>query len=155
MARRMLTMRDRILCWWGIWTLSVAPSVHGNVSGPARSAQLGTLASPLFTMVVLLFGSGVPTAEKPVAQKFHAMSYPRPSSPSSADVLEPDSAPGRGHREGAPKSAAWTNYRAYRAQTSILVPLPPAVYRALPRWVQRWVLLDLPMYEWTPAQEKE
>ncbi|OSD01432.1 DUF1295-domain-containing protein [Trametes coccinea BRFM310] len=127
-----------ILCWWGIWTLSIAPSVQGYLSGSARSAQLGTLVSPLFTMVVLLFGSGVPTAEKPVAQKFHAMSYP-------ADT----------HPQHAPHSAAWANYQAYRAQTSILLPVPPGLYRALPTWVKRWVLLDLPMYEWTPAEGKE
>ncbi|KAI9063762.1 DUF1295-domain-containing protein [Trametes sanguinea] len=138
-----------ILCWWGIWALSIAPSVHGHLSGSARSAQLGTLVSPLFTMIVLLFGSGVPTAEKPVAQKFYAMSYPADAQAqapqSSADALEPRLA-----HDDAPKNAAWANYQAYRAQTSILVPLPPALYRTLPGWVKRWVLLDLPMYEWTP-----
>ncbi|KAL1946257.1 hypothetical protein VTO73DRAFT_15384 [Trametes versicolor] len=122
-----------ILCWWGIWTLSIAPSLHGAGSGSTRSAQLGTLVSPLFTMILLLFGSGVPTAEKPAAQKFHKMSYPDGAS-----------------QDPAPENAAWANYQAYRAQTSILLPLPPVVYRALPRWVKRTVLLDLPMYEWTP-----
>ncbi|OJT08232.1 hypothetical protein TRAPUB_869 [Trametes pubescens] len=129
--------RARILCWWGIWTLSIAPSLHGTGSGSTRSAQLGTLVSPLFTMILLLFGSGVPTAEKPAAQKFYKMSYP--------DGAAQDSAEGR-----RPENAAWANYQAYRAQTSILLPLPPAVYRALSRWVKRTVLLDLPMYEWTP-----
>ncbi|EIW55296.1 DUF1295-domain-containing protein [Trametes versicolor FP-101664 SS1] len=122
-----------ILCWWGIWTLSIAPSLHGAGSASTRSAQLGTLVSPLFTMILLLFGSGVPTAEKPAAQKFHKMSYPDGAS-----------------QDPAPENAAWANYQAYRAQTSILLPLPPVVYRALPQWVKRTVLLDLPMYEWTP-----
>lgn len=144
--------RPRILCWWGIWTLSIAPSLHGAGSASTRSAQLGTLVSPLFTMMyvplslpafrcllglpdpsLLLFGSGVPTAEKPAAQKFHKMSYPDGAA-----------------QDPAPENAAWANYQAYRAQTSILLPLPPVVYRALPQWVKRTVLLDLPMYEWTP-----
>ncbi|KAI0656923.1 hypothetical protein C8Q70DRAFT_1006955 [Cubamyces menziesii] len=130
-----------ILCWWGIWTLSIAPSIHGPGSGSARSAQLGTLVSPLFTMILLLFGSGVPTAEKPTAQKFYNMSYPK------TDGAEPRAGDAR------PESAAWANYQAYRAQTSILLPLPPVVYRALPGWVKKTVLLDLPMYEWTPSKD--
>ncbi|KAI0764578.1 DUF1295-domain-containing protein [Trametes elegans] len=134
-----------ILCWWGIWTLAIAPSLHSSGPGPdgsAQSAQLGTLVSPLFTMVLLLFGSGVPTAEKPVAQRFYKQSYP-----DCADNLDHD-------HDGVqhPANAAWAKYQAYRAQTSILLPLPPTVYRALPRWVKRTVLLDLPMYEWTPGR---
>lgn len=78
----------------------------------------------------------MPTVEIPVAQKFYKMSYP--------DDAQPGAHAG---------SAAWVNYRAYRAQTSVLVPLPPALYRALPGWVKRTVLLELPMYEWTPEKE--
>ncbi|KAI0642565.1 hypothetical protein C8Q79DRAFT_982712 [Trametes meyenii] len=131
-----------ILCWWGIWTLSVAPSLHGDGDSGARSAQLGALVSPLFTMILLLFGSGVPTAEKPAAERYYKMSYPGPiSSETESDVPRP-------------VNAAWANYQAYRAQTSLLVPMPPTVYRALPGWLKKTVLLDLPMYEWTPGQEK-
>ncbi|KAI0367641.1 DUF1295-domain-containing protein [Pilatotrama ljubarskyi] len=135
-----------ILCWWGIWTLSIAPSLHGDGSASTRAAQLGTLVSPLFTMILLLFGSGVPTAEKPAAQKFYRMSYPKHD-----EAAQLESQVGDGERH--PENAAWANYRAYRAQTSILLPLPPAVYRALPGWVKRTVLLDLPMFEWVPGKE--
>ena len=151
------------MCWWGIWTLAVAPSVSGSVTSASRSAQLGALVSPLFTMVyvslhppprarmlppnlprfssLLLFGSGVPTAEKPAAQRFYRLSYPEDGSAAGSDA-----------HERRPANGAWANYRAYRAQTSILLPLPPALYRALPGWVKRTVLLDLPMYEWTPEE---
>ncbi|KAI0631032.1 DUF1295-domain-containing protein [Trametes polyzona] len=149
-----------ILCWWGIWCLSIAPSLHtGHGDSSTRSAQLAGLVSPLFTMVLLLFASGVPTAEVPVAQKFYKMSYPDPDS----DVEQPSpdrdattaTATATGARESgrAPANDAWANYRRYRAQTSVLVPLPPALYRALPVWVKRTVLLELPMYEWTPGPE--
>ena len=47
----LLIGRQRIMCWWGIWTLAVAPSVSGSVTSASRSAQLGALVSPLFTMV--------------------------------------------------------------------------------------------------------
>ncbi|KAI0822965.1 DUF1295-domain-containing protein [Trametes gibbosa] len=129
-----------IIIHWGLWCLSIAPTVTSRTHGGTRSAQLAGLVSPLFTMCLLLFASGVPTAEVPVAQKFYKMSHP--------DVEEqpPHSGP-------APSTAAWDNYRQYRAQTSVLVPLPPKLYRALPGWVKRTVLLDLPMYEWTPEKE--
>ncbi|KAI0760108.1 hypothetical protein C8Q74DRAFT_1294011 [Fomes fomentarius] len=129
-----------ILCWWGIWTLAVAPVLGGMHSTNARSAQLGSLVSPLFTMVLLLFGSGVPTAEKPVAQKFYRLSYP-----------EDESASGHDYGERRPVNAAWANYQAYRAQTSILVPLPPQLYRVLPGWLKGTFLLDLPIYKWSPG----
>ncbi|KAI0739054.1 DUF1295-domain-containing protein [Daedaleopsis nitida] len=130
-----------ILCWWGIWTLAIAPAVGGVHGSAARSAQLGTLVSPLFTMILLLFGSGVPTAEKPMAQRFYKMAYP-------------DDGSETGHySERQPANAAWANYLTYRTQTSILVPLPPALYRVLPRWLKRAVLLELPMYEWIPGKD--
>ncbi|PIL23562.1 hypothetical protein GSI_14875 [Ganoderma sinense ZZ0214-1] len=131
-----------ILCWWGIWTLSIAPALGGTHSPAARSALLGSLVSPLFTMVLLLFGSGVPTAEKPVAQRFYKMAYPDDESESGNDF---------GERQ--PANAAWANFQEYRAQTSILLPLPPAVYQALPLWLKRTFLLEFPMYEWTPGAQ--
>ncbi|RPD55989.1 DUF1295-domain-containing protein [Lentinus tigrinus ALCF2SS1-6] len=129
-----------IMCWWGIWTLTVAPALGGVHSSDARSAQLGSLVSPLLTMLLLLFASGVPTAEKPTAQKFYKMAYPDDGSDDGHD-----------YHERQPANGAWVNYQTYRAQTSILVPLPPTMYRALPMWIKRTFLLELPMYEWTPG----
>lgn len=39
------------MCWWGIWTLAVAPALGGVHSSSARSAQLAALVSPLLTML--------------------------------------------------------------------------------------------------------
>ena len=44
------------------------------------------------------------------------------------------------------KRGAKPEYRHYLGETSILVPLPNALYRALPRAVKTYVLLDLDLY---------
>lgn len=114
-----------ILCWWGIWALSVAPSTNGDLPQHVKSAQYGALVSPLFTMLLLIFGSGLPPAEKPTAQKYYLLAN------------GPDAKPEH--------SRAWSNYIRYYESTSILVPLPPALYSRLPSIV-KLLLLDLPMF---------
>ena len=44
-------------------------------------------------------------------------------------------------------------YLAYRERTSPVLPLPPALYAALPRLVKQVLLLELPMYETDWAYE--
>jgi hypothetical protein len=73
-----------------------------------------------------MFGSGVPTAEKPAARRFYLMSH-------NANADDD-------------KSRAWSNYQTYVQRTSILVPLPPALYTRIPSIVKKTLLLDLPMY---------
>ena len=118
--------------------------VYHGVRSAFPPSHTHTQASNIFlpSPRLLLFGSGVPTAEKPVAQRFYKMAYP-----------DDDSESGNDFGERQPANAAWANYPAYRAQTSILLPLPPAVYRALPVWLKRTLLLELPMYEWTPGSK--
>jgi len=79
-----------ITMWWGAF-LGAVPTIVA-----ADSPGLGwwTIISPLFTMVILLFGSGVPQAEGAALSRYHKTA------------------------EGA---AAWADYRA---QTSPIVPLP-------------------------------
>ncbi|KAB5594495.1 hypothetical protein CTheo_2126 [Ceratobasidium theobromae] len=110
-----------ILCWWGIWLVTL--SATSNTDGPRR-AQLGALASPLFTMILLIFGSGIPTAQKPTARKFFLLS----------------------HGPKATHINAWPNYQRYLARTSVLIPLPPSLYARLPQPIKTVFLLDLPMY---------
>lgn len=76
----------------------------------------------------LLFASGVPTAEKPTAKKFYLQSYSH----------NPD-------RE-SDGGSTWRHYKDYLSSTSLLIPIPPSIYRPLPKWVKTWVLLDLPIY---------
>ncbi|KAF8524165.1 DUF1295-domain-containing protein [Gautieria morchelliformis] len=115
-----------IVCWWGIWMLCLSPSTDGSLTGGAKRAQYAAITSPLFTTILLLFGSGVPTAEKPTAERFYLLTY----APSNKDKY-----PG-----------AWKAYKEYLRSTSILLPLPPAIYRPLPDQVKRWLLLDLPFF---------
>lgn len=108
-----------------------------------------------------MFASGVPTAEKPSAKKFFELSYPPQKSgdnPSTDNLNVPDvegGIQGETVNEPArqPASDAWKNYAEYRAQTSILIPLPPAIYRPLPKWIKRTILLDWPMYEYVPGRD--
>ena len=48
-------------------------------------------------------------------------------------------------------------YLEYRRRTSPLVPMPPALYAALPLWVKRWLLLELTLYEtdWSYGAQEE
>lgn len=85
----------------------------------------------------LLFASGVPTAEKPTAKKFYLQSY------------SPD--PDRESDGGS----TWRHYKGYLDQTSLLIPIPPALYKPLPRWFKTWVLLDLPMYRFDEKKDGE
>ena len=80
-----------------------------------------------------MFGSGVPTAEKPTAQKFFLMSH--------------------GPQAAAGQQEAWGRYKEYLNSTSILVPLPPSFYRSLPIIIKRTVLMDFPFYQF--REEKE
>lgn len=73
-----------------------------------------------------MFASGVPTAEKPQASKFYILA--------------------NGPNAKEEHALAFTNYQTYLRSTSILIPLPPALYRPLPVWLKRSVLLDFPMY---------
>ncbi|KAH9939913.1 hypothetical protein B0H21DRAFT_584905 [Amylocystis lapponica] len=138
-----------MLCWWGIWTLCISPAQAqaDGVSASARAAQYGAVVSPVFTVLLLMCASGVPTAEKPQARRFFLQAYP--------PLLDGDGADGERARLPVrePVSAAWANYRRYRARTSILVPLPPALYRRLPRVVKKTVLLDWPIYEFRAEDE--
>jgi hypothetical protein len=103
---------------------------------------------------LLIFGSGLPTAEKPTAERYYLFTH-------GPDAKEEN-------------ARAWPNYIQYREKTSILVPLPPALYRRLPSFTKGssatsgdaillnllfWLtyhtrfavfLLDLPMFRFDP-----
>jgi hypothetical protein len=106
-----------MLLWWGIFVLSL-PALDAS---PARWGYAAAAASPLLTRVLLLFVSGMPTAEGNNQLRF---------------------------MRGADARA---RYEAYRWRTSPIVPLPNALYAATPLAVKRWLLLELSMYEASDA----
>ncbi|KAK0220210.1 DUF1295-domain-containing protein [Armillaria fumosa] len=121
-----------ILCWWGIFILCLSPTVFGSLSSSAKSAQYGAIVSPLFTMLLLLFASGIPTAEKPQAKKFFLMSH---------------------GPEVTTSNQAWNNYKAFLNETSILIPISPVVYKSLPGWLKSTVLLDFSFYQFDEGKD--
>lgn len=122
-----------ILCWWGIWTLSISPTLKDSVPAGTKSAQYAGLASPLFTMLILIFGSGIPTSEKPQAKRIYILS----------------------HKEGASDEEVqgWVAYKEYLRSTSILFPIPRPIYRPLPTFIKKYILLDLPMFHFDEKTE--
>jgi hypothetical protein len=133
--------------WWGIWLLSISPALYRGTDGGAISrrghdALLGALVSPLFTMVLLLFVSGVPTAEKPSQEKYYLMSHGVDGDKS----LEPF---GKMQRETDP----WKRMKGYRERTSLLLPLPPQLYRPLPSFIKTFLLLDIPLFRFDESKD--
>ncbi|KAJ6625015.1 DUF1295-domain-containing protein [Mycena sp. CBHHK59/15] len=116
-----------IMCWWGMWILCLSPTTNGSLSSSARAAQYGAIVSPIFTVIVLMFGSGVPTSAKPQAKRFYLKSY-GPTARQDDTVI-------------------WDQYKAYLRRTSILIPIPQILYKNLPTIVKKTVLLDFPMYQ--------
>jgi len=110
-----------IVMWWGVFIDAVPVIVDSTNPG------LGwwTIASPLFTMLILLFGTGVPQAEGKALARYY------------------------GTAEGAD---AW---ESYRAQTSPIIPLPRSCYGALPLIVKRIFFFEFAMYEYLPPGDGE
>ena len=76
---------------------------------------------------LLMFASGIPTAEKPTARKYYLLA--------------------NGTNASEQHKNAWESYQRYLRSTSILIPIPPFMYRPLPGIIKRYLLLDFPMYQ--------
>jgi hypothetical protein len=80
-----------------------------------------------------MFGSGLPTAEKPTAKKFYLYSH--------------------GPDAQAEDSNSWVEYQDYLRKTSILIPLPPFLYRPVPAFLKKTLLLDFPFYQFDESKD--
>ncbi|KAJ6504822.1 DUF1295-domain-containing protein [Mycena vitilis] len=122
-----------MMCWWGIWILCLSPTTDGTLPSSARSAQYAAVLSPIFTVVILMFGSGLPTSSKPQAKRYYLKSY--------------------GPGADADDSGVWDQYKAYLRRTSILIPLPQALYKHIPNILKKTLLLDFPMYQFDERKD--
>lgn len=52
-----------------------------------------------------------------------------------------------------PENDTWDNYKRYLGRTSIVIPVPPGLYRPLPEWFKRTVLLDFPMFRFDEEKD--
>ena len=101
-----------ILMWWAIFII-------GSPIFSSSTDTWGwvTVLSPLLTMALLLFLSGMPTAEGDNQKRF---------------LRNPD---------------VKARYIKYRQRTSPLIPLPPFVYSYLPMIIKRTLFFEDSIYE--------
>ncbi len=101
-----------MLMWWAIFIIGVPVYL-------ASSADWGyaTIIAPLLTMVILLFLSGMPTAEGDNQKRFFT------------------------------DATVKARYLAYRSETSPIIPMPTSLYKAIPYPIKRWLLFEYKMYE--------
>jgi steroid 5-alpha reductase family enzyme len=114
-----------MLMWWGAFVLaspSFGPSAALNSTFGWGAA---TVISPLLTFAILMFLSGMPTAE------------------------------GDNQKRYMRTRRARDEFVAYRERTSPVVPLPPPLYKALPGWAKAVFLFEWPMYatSWDVVEE--
>mmetsp|Transcript_11104 Transcript_11104/g.21476 ORF Transcript_11104/g.21476 Transcript_11104/m.21476 type:complete len:318 (-) Transcript_11104:188-1141(-) len=110
-----------IAMWWGIW-VSACTVVAGSTGDAGRlAAGIVTLLGPLWTMVILLFVSGLPFSEGASLARYF---------------------------ENEEEGQRW---RDYREQTSPIVPLPTSCYARLPMWIKRCALCEFGFLEYEPT----
>ncbi|PWN50925.1 DUF1295-domain-containing protein [Violaceomyces palustris] len=126
-----------ILFWWGVWILCMGQV--GSVQGGAKRSLQASVVSPLITMILLLLLSGVPLAEKPTQERYFLMSE-------SGQTLEP-------YRPNQLETDPWKRMKTFRESTSLLVPLPNSIYRPIPGWIKRSLLLDFPFYNFDETKD--
>lgn len=117
-----------ILTQFGIYAVAVGPAATGYVphGSGASNALIASVVGALFLTVLLMFVSGLPLQERPGAKKRY--------------------------EKGGEQ---WTEFKAYTERTSILIPLPPPLYRPLPTFLKRSLLLEFPMYVFDPQKHAD
>lgn len=109
-----------IMIWWGIFV-----SCTAGFEASGYGEGYGTVASPILTMLILLFLSGVPSAEGSSWGRYTKNPEYRPV------VLE------------------------YIESVPPVVPFPSPVYRVLPGWCKAAFCCEFPMYAPPTEEEDE
>lgn len=136
-----------ILLWWGIWLMAIGSSNNPGVESSSKRLLRATVISPIFITILLLFLSGLPTAEKPVQKSVFIKSYKAkldknvPNGSSAVSQVEDN-------------QDLWKEYQIYLDQTSILFPIPSKLYRLIPNSIKRSLLLDWSIYRFDSNSEE-
>lgn len=107
--------------------MAVTPAAHHTVHNGAFSALYASILGPFFLTLLLLFVSGLPLSERPGAKKRYES----------------------GDKEN------WLRYKYWLDSTSILIPMPSAIWWRLPVLVKRTVGCEWPIYVFDPAKHAE
>jgi protein-S-isoprenylcysteine O-methyltransferase Ste14 len=110
-----------ITMWWGIWISATSTIFDGEDIG----ASAVTILSPVYTMLILLFVSGLPFAEGAALERYYR-------------------APDRGQK--------WDKYRL---QTSPVIPMPCGLYAKIPLVIKRYLLFEFKFLEYSPSTERD
>lgn len=107
--------------------MAITPASYTNVppGSGAYAALYSSMLGWIFLTALLMFVSGLPLQERPGAKKRYE------------------------------KGVGWPKYERYLHETSILIPMPPAVWRNLPVIVKRTIGLEFPMYVFDPAKHAD
>jgi hypothetical protein len=107
--------------------IAVTPASYGTVpyGTGAYAALYASCVGFLLLTTLLLFVSGLTLQERPGAKK---------------------------HYE---KGTGWPEYEKYLHDTSILIPMPPAIWSRLPVIVKRTVGCEWPLYVFDPAKHAD
>lgn len=95
------------------------------MSGGGYKALYTSILGPFFLTALLLFVSGLPLQERPGAKKRYEAGN------------------------------NWEGYKTWLDRTSILWPLPPALWVRLPTVVKRTIGLEWPMYVFDSAKHAD
>lgn len=101
------------LIWWGAWVAVVPLFVL-----PSNSAWSATIVSPLFTMLILLGGSGIPTSEGKNLARYY-------NNPETRDA-----------------------YDRYFKRTPPVIPGCPGCYEKMPKGCKCFFCWECPCYEY-------
>lgn len=120
-----------ILVQFGIFTMAVSPSAYGYVprGTGAYAVQYASMVGAFFLTLLLLFVSGLTLQERPGAKKKY--------------------------EKDGPDGPSWTQHRNWLESTSILIPMPPVIWRALPTAVKRSVGFEWPLYVFEPSKHAD
>ena len=107
--------------------IAITPASYGAIpSGTGAYAALySSMLGWIFLTALLMFLSGLPLQERPGAKKRYE------------------------------KGTGWPEYEKYLHDTSILIPMPPAIWRNLPVIVKRTIGCEFPIYVFDPAKHAD